>query len=49
VLVHCLWDYPIQRPGVAIVFFTMLAAIAPYGQSERSSRSASKGAEYPVS
>lgn len=30
VLIHCLWDYPIQRTGVAIVFFTMMAAIAPY-------------------
>lgn len=32
VLIHCLWDYPIQRTGVAIVFFTMMAAIAPYGR-----------------
>ncbi|MCU1330373.1 MAG: O-antigen polymerase [Bryobacterales bacterium] len=45
VLVHCLWDYPIQRPGVAIVFFTMMAAIAPYGGGERLSRSASEKAE----
>jgi O-antigen ligase len=27
VLVHCLVDYPIQRTAVALVFFTMLAAI----------------------
>jgi len=28
VFVHCLVDYPIQRTGVAFVFFVMLAAIA---------------------
>ena len=35
VLIHCLWDYPIQRTGVALVFFTMLAAIAPYGRPKQ--------------
>jgi hypothetical protein len=28
VFIHCAWDYPIQRPGVALVFFTLLAALA---------------------
>ena len=28
VFLHCFVDYPIQRMGVAVVFFTMLAAIA---------------------
>lgn len=35
VLIHCLWDYPIQRTGVAIVFFTLLAALEAYGATER--------------
>lgn len=30
IFLHCLVDYPIQATGVAIVFFTMMAAIAPY-------------------
>ena len=34
VLIHCLWDYPIQRTGVAIVFFTLLAALEPFGVKE---------------
>jgi O-antigen ligase len=34
VLLHCFVDYPIQRPGVAIVFFLMLAAVAGSGDSE---------------
>lgn len=33
IFVHCLVDYPIQRTGVAIVFFTMMSAIAPYGSA----------------
>ena len=31
VFLHCFVDYPIQRPGVAIVFFLMLAALAHAG------------------
>jgi O-antigen ligase len=31
---HCTVDYPIQRPGVAIVFFLMMAAIADAGRRE---------------
>jgi hypothetical protein len=31
VFLHCFIDYPIQRPGVAIVFFLMLAAVADAG------------------
>jgi len=28
VFVHCLVDYPIQRMGVGLVMFTMMAALA---------------------
>ena len=35
IFIHCLVDYPIQRTGVAIVFFTMMAAVAPYGTSPK--------------
>lgn len=42
VLIHCLWDYPMQRTGVAIVFFTMLAAIAPYGKPDPSMAQSSR-------
>ncbi|HXJ44794.1 MAG TPA: O-antigen ligase family protein [Bryobacteraceae bacterium] len=37
IFIHCLADYPIQRTGVAIVFFTMMAAIAPYGRPSQPS------------
>jgi O-antigen ligase len=45
IFIHCLWDYPIQRTGVAIVFFTMMAAIAPYGRPAPASPSASEADE----
>jgi O-antigen ligase len=32
IFLHCFVDYPIQRPGVAIVFFLMLAAVAGSGE-----------------
>lgn len=39
VFVHCLVDYPIQRIGVAIVFFSLIAAIAwPDGVPEPSAK-----------
>jgi hypothetical protein len=28
IFIHCLFDYPIQRPGVGVLFFVMLAAVA---------------------
>lgn len=39
VLLHCFVDYPIQRPGVAVVFFLMLAAIAGNQRSSNDSYS----------
>ncbi len=40
VFLHCFVDYPIQRMGVAIVFFSLLAAIAyPDGDQSPPSRS----------
>jgi O-antigen ligase len=33
VFVHCFVDYPIQRPGVAVLFFLLLAALAGAGAS----------------
>lgn len=44
VLIHCLWDYPIQRTGVAIVFFTLLAALEAYGGKDRKQTSLQKNA-----
>jgi hypothetical protein len=38
VFVHCLVDYPIQRIGVALVMFIMLAAIASEPEKERLAR-----------
>jgi O-antigen ligase len=35
IFLHCFVDYPIQRPGVSIVFFLMMAAIAHGGTSRR--------------
>ncbi len=46
IFLHCLWDYPIQRTGVAIVFFTMLAAIAPYGAAAVKESTAEENEEY---
>ena len=43
VFLHCFVDYPIQRPGVAIVFFVMLAAVADAGDKATGS-SAGQGA-----
>ena len=42
VFLHCFVDYPIQRIGVAIVFFSLLAAIAyPDGRDDaRATRTA---------
>lgn len=34
VFVHCFVDYPIQRPGVAIVFFLLMAAMADGGRGK---------------
>jgi O-antigen ligase len=34
VFIHCCFDYPIQRPGVAVLFFLLLAAIAPTPRKE---------------
>jgi O-antigen ligase len=34
IFLHCFVDYPIQRPGVSIVFFLMLAAIAEAGRRQ---------------
>jgi O-antigen ligase len=31
IFLHCFVDYPIQRPGVGVVFFLMLAAVAGSG------------------
>jgi len=36
VFVHCFSDYPIQRPGVAVLFFLILAAQANAGRLTRS-------------
>jgi O-antigen ligase len=34
VFAHCLVDYPIQRTGVALVLFTMMAALASRSESQ---------------
>jgi O-antigen ligase len=34
IFVHCLVDYPIQRAGVALVMFSMLAAVASAGATK---------------
>jgi hypothetical protein len=38
IFLHCLVDYPIQRIGVAIVFFTMLGAVSVAGEGRPESR-----------